>query len=213
MPLQLYDKEQILDACLAVFAYYGYENSSTAMLAEAAGVSKALIFHHFNSKKELYLALLDRCVEGTKRQLNVTALLEYQDFFAAREKLSLMKYAFNKENADIYKVLKEAYLMTPAELKAEMEKRSDAFLIERNKLWEQLFEKVPLREGVGRKQAFELVMLTLDYFDQKFLAEMTAGDELDETTVQKFLAERNSFLAMIRYGIEKQEDVGDDESG
>jgi AcrR family transcriptional regulator len=196
-----------------VFCQGEIQRERVGILAEAAGVSKALIFHHFNSKKELYLALLDRCVEETKRQLNVTALLEYQDFFDAREKFSLMKYAFNKENADIYKVLKEAYLMTPAELKAEMEKRSDAFLIERNKLWEELFEKVPLREGVGRGQAFELVMLTLDYFDQKFLAEMTAGDELDETTVQKFLAERNSFLAMIRYGIEKQEDVGDDESG
>ena len=192
-----------------VFCQGEIQRERAGILAEAAGVSKALIFHHFNSKKELYLALLDRCVEETKRQLNVTALLEYQDFFAAREKLSLMKYAFNKENADIYKVLKEAYLMTPAELKAEMEKRSDAFLIERNKLWEELFEKVPLREGVGRGQAFELVMLTLDYFDQKFLAEMTADNELDETTVHNFLAERNSFLAMIRYGIEKQEDVGE----
>ena len=196
-----------------VFCQGEIQRERAGILAEAAGVSKALIFHHFNSKKELYLALLDRCVEETKRQLNVTALLEYQDFFDAREKFSLMKYAFNKENADIYKVLKEAYLMTPAELKAEMEKRSDAFLIERNQLWEQLFEKVPLREGVGRGQAFELVMLTLDYFDQKFLAEMTAGDELNETTVQKFLEERNSFLAMIRYAIEKQEDNGDDESG
>ena len=211
MPLQLYDKEKILDACLSIFAQYGYENSSTAMLAEAAGVSKALIFHHFNSKKELYLSLLDRCVEETKSQLNVAALLEYQDFFAAREKLSLMKYAFNKKNGDIYKVLKEAYLATPDELKAEMEKRSDAFFIERNQLWELLFERVPLREGVDRGQAFELVMLTLDYFDQKFLAEMTAGNELDETTVQNFLAERKSFLAMIRYGIEKEKDVGDDE--
>ena len=63
-------------------------------------------------------------------------------------------------------------------------------------------------EYVDRGQAFELVMLTLDYFDQKFLAEMTAENELDEATVQSFLAERKSFLAMIRYGIEKQKDTG-----
>jgi hypothetical protein len=31
-----------------------------------------------------------------------------------------------------------------------------------------MFAKVPLKEGVDRAQAFELVVLTLDYFDQKF---------------------------------------------
>ena len=36
MPLQLYDKEKILDTCLTVFARHGYENTSVAMLAEAA---------------------------------------------------------------------------------------------------------------------------------------------------------------------------------
>jgi hypothetical protein len=100
-------------------------------------------------------------------------------------------------------VLKEAYLTTPDELKAEIEVRSRVFFAERDKLWERLFEKVPLKEGVDRGQAFELVMLTLDYFDQKYLAEMTAENELDEAYAQRFIQERNDFLAMIRYGIEK----------
>lgn len=203
MPLQLYDREKILDACLSIFARHGYDNTSTAMLAEAAGVSKALIFHHFKSKKELYLCLLDRCVEKAKALIDMDTLLEYQDFFEAREKLSMMKFEFNKENPVIYKVLKEAYLTTPDELKAEIEVRSRVFFAERDKLWERLFEKVPLKEGVDRGQAFELVMLTLDYFDQKYLAEMTAENELDEAYAQRFIQERNDFLAMIRYGIEK----------
>lgn len=203
MPLQLYDKEKILDTCLAVFACHGYENTSTAMLAEAAGVSKALLFHHFNSKKELYLSLLDRCVEKAREQMNLAMLQEYEDFFAAREKLSLMKYEFNKKNPAIYKIFKEAYLTTPDDLKAEIEEKAAAFFVERNKLWEQLFEKVLLREGVDRAQAFELVVLTLDYFDQKYLTNMTAKTELDEINVQNFLKERNSFLAMIRHGIER----------
>lgn len=205
MPLQLYDREKILDRCLAVFAQHGYDNTSTAMLAEAAGISKALIFHHFQSKKELYLCLLDRCVEKARTQISRDALLEYEDFFEAREKLSMMKFEFNKENPDIYKVLMEAYLATPDELKAEIEVRSKVFFAERDKLWERLFEKASLKEGVDRGQAFELVMLTLDYFDQKYLAEMTAENELDEAYVQHFIQERNDFLAMIRYGIESRE--------
>ncbi|TWL86384.1 hypothetical protein [Bacillus licheniformis] len=34
MPLQLYEKEQILDACLEVFARHGFAKTSTGMLAE-----------------------------------------------------------------------------------------------------------------------------------------------------------------------------------
>jgi hypothetical protein len=66
-----------------------------------------------------------------------------------------------------------------------------------------MFAKVPLKEGVDRAQAFELVVLTLDYFDQKFLAEKTAENELDELYVQSFLQKQRSFLAMIRHGIEQ----------
>lgn len=204
MPLKRYDKDEILDACLSVFAAHGYDNTSTAMLAAAAGVSKALIFHHFNSKKALFLCLLDRCVAQAKIQVNVDALREYQDFFAAREQLSLMKYKFNKENPDIYKVLMEAYITTPDELKAEIIERTEVLFSERNAIWEQMFAKVPLKEGINRAEAFELVVLALDYFDQKFLTETEVESEkrLDDHYMQHFLDKRRRFLAMIRQGIE-----------
>jgi TetR/AcrR family transcriptional regulator len=50
------------------------------MLAEAAGISKALIFHHFKSKKELYFCVLDRCIEKVKAELRFDDLPEYEDF-------------------------------------------------------------------------------------------------------------------------------------
>ena len=34
--------------------------------------------------------MLDRCVEKAKTQVRVDTLLQYEDFFEAREKLSLM---------------------------------------------------------------------------------------------------------------------------
>lgn len=81
MPLQLYEKEQILDACLAVFARYGYEKTTTAMLAEVAGVSKALIFHHFKNKRNLYISILDQCLEKVTDHLHMDDLTQYENFF------------------------------------------------------------------------------------------------------------------------------------
>ena len=52
-------REALLDAALDVFAARGYHGSSIDDIAQAAGVSKALIYEHFESKKELHASLLE----------------------------------------------------------------------------------------------------------------------------------------------------------
>ncbi len=203
MPLQLYDKEKILDACFDVFARYGYANTSTTMLADAAGISKALVFHHFKSKKELYLSVLDRCFEKGKIEMGFDTLLENQDFFEAKEKFSMIKFHYYKSNPNLMRIIKEAFYATPDELKIEIQDKYGVLLANNEKEWKRLFQKVSLREGVNREQAFRLVMLTLDYFDNKYLSEAENNDDLEETYLRDFLEERNSFLSMIRFGIEK----------
>ncbi|SDC26485.1 transcriptional regulator, TetR family [Melghirimyces thermohalophilus] len=206
MPLQRYEKERILDACLTVFARHGYEKTSTAMLAEAAGISKALIFHHYKSKKKLYLSILDRCVENLKTALRIDDLIQYEDFFAAKEQIGLIKVDYLKRNPDVYKVWIEAFLTTPEEVKAEIEQKYGELLAERDQFWRQLFDKVPLREGVDREAAYRLVQMTLDGLSQKYVSMMTDDKSLDFHL--HLLDERKQFLDMIRYGIEGQREKG-----
>jgi AcrR family transcriptional regulator len=52
-------KAVIIDAASRVFAERGYLGASMERIAAAAGVSAPLIYEHFSSKKELYIALLD----------------------------------------------------------------------------------------------------------------------------------------------------------
>jgi AcrR family transcriptional regulator len=51
-------RSAILDAALEVFAARGYHGSSIDEIAQQAGISKALIYEHFTSKKELHGELL-----------------------------------------------------------------------------------------------------------------------------------------------------------
>jgi AcrR family transcriptional regulator len=50
----------ILDAAVQVFSARGYHSSSIDDIAREAGISKALIYEHFQSKQGLYADLLDR---------------------------------------------------------------------------------------------------------------------------------------------------------
>ncbi|HEV8024028.1 MAG TPA: TetR/AcrR family transcriptional regulator [Candidatus Nanopelagicales bacterium] len=52
-------REQVMGAARAVFVERGYHAAGMDEIADAAGVSKPVLYQHFPSKLELYLALLD----------------------------------------------------------------------------------------------------------------------------------------------------------
>ena len=51
-------RQSILDAARPLFAQLGYQGASVRKIAKAAGVSEALLYQHFPSKKELYQEIL-----------------------------------------------------------------------------------------------------------------------------------------------------------
>jgi len=66
-------REVILTAAEEVFARRGYHGASLDEIAQAAGVSKALIYEHFDSKRELHSSLLHAHVDEIFRRLQANA--------------------------------------------------------------------------------------------------------------------------------------------
>ncbi len=60
-------KTQLLDTAAKLFAERGYSGATTAELARAAGVTEPIIYRHFSSKRDLFIALIDRTGEETIR--------------------------------------------------------------------------------------------------------------------------------------------------
>jgi AcrR family transcriptional regulator len=63
----------ILDAALEVFASRGYHAASIDEIASEAGISKALIYEHFPSKKDLHASLMERHVQEIFERLAESA--------------------------------------------------------------------------------------------------------------------------------------------
>ncbi|MEL7472206.1 MAG: helix-turn-helix domain-containing protein [Planctomycetota bacterium] len=61
-------REQLLDAALEQFAEHGYARATTAQLAKAAGVTEPIIYRHFKSKRDLFVALIERTGKRTLEQ-------------------------------------------------------------------------------------------------------------------------------------------------
>ena len=80
------EKQQaILNAGYRVFSRNTYKNSPMSEIAEAAGISKSLLFHYFHNKKELYLFLWDKCARITIEYLTRSGCYDREGLFESME--------------------------------------------------------------------------------------------------------------------------------
>ena len=56
-------RTQIIEVAMDLFASKGFKGATTRAIAEAAGVSEAIIFRHFATKEDLYDAIITYTVE------------------------------------------------------------------------------------------------------------------------------------------------------
>ncbi|MCC8964590.1 TetR/AcrR family transcriptional regulator [Bradyrhizobium sp. Pear76] len=57
-------KTRILDATMLVFRRHGFRRSSIEQVAEAAGLTRQALYHHFESKEALFRAVIERVHES-----------------------------------------------------------------------------------------------------------------------------------------------------
>lgn len=57
-------RERLLDAAADVFKRLGYHGASLEAVAEAAGYTKGAVYSNFDTKADLFMAMLDRYVEA-----------------------------------------------------------------------------------------------------------------------------------------------------
>lgn len=62
-------RHQLLGVAGRLFAEHGYHGLSMEQLAEAAGVSKPVLYQHFSSKRDLYLALVRDAIAEMESQV------------------------------------------------------------------------------------------------------------------------------------------------
>jgi len=83
---------QIIRVAVGLFSQKGFGGTTTREIAQAAGVSEAMVFRHFATKQELYTALLDHkaCSGDTMNPEQMVAeALKQKDDRAVFEQLAL----------------------------------------------------------------------------------------------------------------------------
>jgi AcrR family transcriptional regulator len=58
-------RDEVLEAAIAEFALSGLHGTSTERIAQRVGLSQPYLFRLFETKKQLYIATIERCFEQT----------------------------------------------------------------------------------------------------------------------------------------------------
>lgn len=77
-------KRQILDAARTAFARYGFEGATVRVLEEGAGLSRGAIFHHFEDKDALFVALAEADVRQMAETVAAHGLVQVMRELIAR---------------------------------------------------------------------------------------------------------------------------------
>ena len=104
---------QILQCAVHLFSQRGFRGTTTKEIAQAAGISEAMVFRHFATKEELYTAILDhKACSGTAYSpcdLVARAVSEKDDR-AVFEMLALNVLNIHDEDPHFHRLLLHAAL-------------------------------------------------------------------------------------------------------
>jgi AcrR family transcriptional regulator len=93
-------RSQLLDVALDRFGAKGFHDTSMEDIAEAAGVTKPVLYQHFHSKQELYMVLLDAVGDQLLAEVTARAAAEenpYQRLLAGFR--AYFEFVCEKESA------------------------------------------------------------------------------------------------------------------
>lgn len=112
----------IINAGYQVFSQNSYKNSPMSQIAQAAGISKSLLFHYFHNKKELYLFLWEKCAATTIEYLTKYECYQQKELFESMERGMRAKMEIIRLYPDMANFTIKAFYEKDAEISAAVQK-------------------------------------------------------------------------------------------
>ena len=120
--LPLDKQEKIINAGFRVFSQNSYKKSPMSEIADAAGISKSLLFHYFYNKRELYLFLWDKCMEITASSLKENLSFHSDDLFEMMFKGLKIKADIMRQYPDLGTFVVKSYYEKDSDVCEDIQK-------------------------------------------------------------------------------------------
>ena len=173
--LSLEKQNIIINAALLSFGTNGYKKTSVSDIATAAGISKAMIFHYFGTKKALYLYLIDVCGNILMNEIDEKFDTSVTDFFDRIKLATDIKILVLEKHPGILSFLNSMYFENDESVKTDIK----AILAKgegvRSKIAFDGMDTSKFKDEIDPK----LVMKMLTWFAEGYVSESSSKAGLD----------------------------------
>lgn len=182
-------RDAILTAGYRVFSAASYRKSPMQQIADEAGISKSLLFHYFENKKELYLYLWESACEYAIAEMTKAGCYEETDFFKMLYRGMMTKMGILRQHPHMAAFILKAYFETDPEVHDEIRASYRHYFSLKGELSLKNISRNQFVPGVDVKEIFRHIY---------WAAEGYLLEKLRNGTLEPAKLERD-FSGMIRF--------------
>src|SRR5262245_40426760 len=187
----------IVNASLKEFARKGFDDASTNEIVKQAGISKGLLFHYFNTKKELFLFLFDYSVEILKTEYLASLNTDERDIFARYRQAALLKVDIIHKHPYVFDFIGVAASTESEQVNEELETRKKHL---RALSLAKLFENIDVSKfssDIDVKRAVNIIAWVMEGYEKQAQKDLQ-GMPLSRVDYDAFLADFDAYIEMLK---------------
>jgi len=191
-------QDRIINAAIKEFAQKGYDSASTNEIVKEAGISKGLLFHYFQSKKQLFFFLFDYCYKLVADEFYKKVDLTERDFFKRIRQAVHIKMDLQSKYPEILTFIQEAFMQDSPEIKVEFDKKKQELNAINIGIIYDGIDLSKFRDDVDPQKILKIISWTFEKMsDEELLkAKMITGHKIDYEKV--FLEAEEYFEVFIK---------------
>ena len=192
-------QDLIRNSAMIEFGAGTFKKTSADSIAKRAGVSKALLFHYFKDKRELYLYLFQYAIdESMGKYFANTRYFGETDFFRALEHGHKVKMEMVRRLPGLFRFVMRAYYERDSVLTPRLRKKLDDVLEQTTTDFLSRMDLHKFKDGVDPRMVIRLLTLA----SEGMLAETGActAQEID-----KLFGEYKAYADLLRQHLYKEE--------
>lgn len=189
-------QEVIINAAIKEFVQSGFEKASTNEIVKRANISKGSLFNYFDSKKDLYVYLIEYSVQIIEQIVEQIDLNE-TDLFKRIESIGLKKMHIQQKFPQVFDFLLSAKQEESAEVKETIKRMIEPFYDESMKKMYEQIDYSKFREGIDIEKAIEILNWTMFGFGEKSIKQINTFENISEFGEQ-YLKEWKSYSEILK---------------
>ena len=174
-------RQRIINGGFRVFSGSPYRKCSMQEIADAAGISKSLLFFYFRNKKELYMFLWEKASEITERYLEDYRCRETDDLFEMMERGMVAKIRIMEQYPHVAQFAIRAFYEKNEAVRPEVQRSY------REKVTAGASGALARLDPEDFRPGLDLEMMCREMYwaSEGYLWEMIQGDRLDRCRMEQ----------------------------